>query len=963
MSGFNFEKDLDHQTNAVNAVLETFSGVSVSDNKDKTIASVSNPIVELGGNLLYTNLNKIQQKNNIDTSKRNKNSNVFDISMETGTGKTYTYTKMMFKLHNNLGVGKFIVIVPTLSIKAGTVNFLKAKATKEHFRQDYNCDIKTYIVESQSGSKKSKKSYMPQAVREFVEARTDTKKIHVLIINAGMINSDTMATNFDINLFDKFSSPFTAISSTKPFTIIDEPHKFGTDKKTWKNIQKFNSQYIFRYGATFDDKYENLIYTLTAIDAFNQDLVKGVVTHIEDFNQKENAWVTLTNTDGKEATFELNVNGKKSSYKLIKGASLSKIHNAMHDLNIENLNKTKVVLSNGLELKKGDKINPYSYHQSLQSRMIENAIKRHFELEKEYLTQDVKIKPLTLFFIDDIAGYRDGDNISGSLKQEFEELATQYIIKTTLENETNEFYRNYLQKSLDDISQIHGGYFSKDNTDKDDKIEKEVNEILHDKEKLLSLDNTRRFIFSKWTLREGWDNPNVFQICKLRSSGSVTSKLQEVGRGLRIPVNEFMAREKGKNYELHYYVDFTEKDFTEQLVGEINQKSQALFVDNPTKLTDEMIAEIVKLYDISEDDLLEHLDNENVIKRSNDFKDGGYARLKELYPRILSETLKTGKVKNANDKKPKATIRQGKYEELKDLWEKINQKVILEYKIESEEQFKQILLKYFQENSYLFKTQEIISKNKKLVFENDLASIQEFTSLNMQSLQISTMSYRDFIRQLAIAINVNIKTLHYVFAELKDSIDITKFMNNQTIRLIKSGFSKYMLDNAIDKYEIGYNKVSNTIHPTKFTDDKGSCLSEISAMDLGVVSSNDKTADEYLFNEMFYDSELEKQNIMTNIDEVIVFTKIPKNSIKIPVAGGDTYSPDFAYIFKDKYGEKSLSLIVETKNKAKRTLFKDEEQKIRHAQQLFSNSEINVEFKTQFDGDKISDILRSYLGN
>ena len=147
--------------------------------------------------------------------------------------------------------------------------------------------------------------------------------------------------------------------------------------------------------------------------------------------------------------------------------------------------------------------------------MMLKAVKEHFKLEKEYLTQRPRIKPLTLFFIDDIEGYRDGNDIAGSLKTKFEEYVlseANELIKT----EKDEFYRNYLEKTIQDVSSVHGGYFSKDNSDKDDKIEQEINEILHDKELLLSLENPRRFIFSKWTLREGWDNPNVFQICKLR---------------------------------------------------------------------------------------------------------------------------------------------------------------------------------------------------------------------------------------------------------------------------------------------------------------------------------------------------------------------------------------------------------------------------------------------------------------
>ncbi|MGC8735156.1 MAG: type III restriction-modification system endonuclease, partial [bacterium] len=165
--------------------------------------------------------------------------------------------------------------------------------------------------------------------------------------------------------------------------------------------------------------------------------------------------------------------------------------------------------------------------------------------------------------------------------------------KELLKNETSDFYKKYLEKTLQNISKTHGGYFSKDNIEDDEKIEQEINEILHDKQAMLDLENPRRFIFSKWTLREGWDNPNVFQICKLRSSGSEISKLQEVGRGLRLPVNEYGNRVKDEQFYLNYFVDFTESDFVEKLVNEINEKSGAISSESiPEKLDDNMIKKI-----------------------------------------------------------------------------------------------------------------------------------------------------------------------------------------------------------------------------------------------------------------------------------------------------------------------------------------------------------------------------------
>lgn len=958
MTGFNFERDLPHQQNAVNSVLSVFNGAFAKPLQDKAQASISNPIIKFSNSLDYVgNIRQLQETDNINKEYRNKNSNILDISMETGTGKTYTYAKMIFELNKNLKLSKFIIIVPTLSIKAGTVNFLNAKATKEHFRQDYGKVLKTYIVESKKANK-NKKATMPQAVREFVEARGNNTSIHILVINGGMINSDTMAKTFDVSLFDRYSSPFEAIQSIKPITIVDEPHKFATkNNKTWKNIEKLQSQYIFRYGATFNEQYENLLYQLTAVQSFNQNLVKGVVAYVEEFIEGEKCFVTLKKTDGIEAEFELNINGKKTTHKLLKNSSLEVIHSEMAGLTIENLNKTIVLLSNGLELKKGNKINPYSYAQSMQEKMLEQTISKHFEIEKKLLTREVKIKPLTLFFIDDIESFRSKD---GQLRTYFEKT-TKVHIKKLLKTETNSFYKAYLQKSLDDISNISGGYFSKDNTDKDDKIQKEINEILHDKEALLSLDNPRRFIFSKWTLREGWDNPNVFQICKLRSSGSTTSKLQEVGRGLRLPVNEYMARVKDENFDLNYYVDFTESDFVDNLVNEINEKSNNDWKEDAPKLTQLMIDDIKNTYGVDENELLEKLDELDAIKRSNDFKDGGYRKLQNLYP--INNALDKGKVRNNNTIKSKTTIRKAKYQELKILWETINQKVVLEYKIDNEEQFLQLLTGYFKDNLKEFRLQGIALKTQKIAFNNAQAYYQDLDITKNELIPIVTMGYKEFLIALAGKININLNTIHSVFLGLKDKLNINDYMNEQTIRIIKNGFNKYLLDNAIDKFHIGYKRISNAIHPTKLTDNQGNVLKEINASDVGVFDGDDGVADNYLFDELFYDSNLEKGNILQNISNITVFTKIPKNSIKIPVVGGFSYSPDFAYVVKDIQGNQTLNLIVETKDKAKRDLSSDESQKIKHAEQFFNNirNNVRVKFETQFSGNNISEIIQENI--
>lgn len=951
MKGFNFEKNLNHQSHAVDSTIAVFENISLVQPTEAD-KNYINPAFDFTTERNYPqNIRAIQESNGID-EKIKRNSNIIDVMMETGTGKTYTYTKTIFELNKSYGIFKFIVVVPTLSIKAGTIDFLKSDSSREHFKEQYGKTLHLHIIESQKNSK-SKKSFIPPAVTSFVNAGNFEKNsIQVMIINAGMINSETMQKSFDKGLFDKYTVPFDAIGATKPFMIIDEPHKFGQGNKTWENIQKMKPQFILRYGATFQG-YENLIYTLTAVDSFNRNLVKGVIGHITEFNAGQNAIVKFIDSDGTEASFELIENDKRKTVTVSKKESLKKVHPEMTDLGIENLNKSTVVLSNGLEMKKGDKINPYSYAEKLQETMIQKAIKHHFEIEKELLTREVKIKPLTLFFIDNIDEYR---NKEGYIRKTVE----QYIkaeIEELLKTEKDKFYKAYLEKTLIDLSATHAGYFSKDNTEKDEAIEKEINEILHDKQAMLDLENPRRFIFSKWTLREGWDNPNVFQICKLRSSGSEISKLQEVGRGLRLPVNEYGNRVKDEQFYLNYFVDFTESDFVDKLVSEINQKSGAISIEQvPDKLSEQMIKKICELYETTEDELLEVLDTNNVITRTNSFKAGGFDFIKQNYPRIF-EGVNSNKVRKATDPKKKVVVRTEKYQELKDLWEKLNEKVILEYKFDNEANFKTLFTEFLKAQKDNFTSDGINERISKVEIKDNKAVANEPESVyNRKTATISIMKYSDFLKELSKILNININTLHQSIID--SGTDINKYLNQTTLRVIKQNFDYFLMANAIDKFSIEYKKVSNNIHPTKLTNEKGDLLTEISATDIGVLHSDEEVAKTYFFDELYYDSELEKANIKTEIKEVIVFTKIPKNSIKIPVAGGKSYSPDFAYVLKFKDGEQKLNFIVETKDVNSKDGLRDEEKfKIKHAEKFF-DSKVKIEFRTQFSNNKIVDLIK-----
>ena len=965
MAGFTYENGLPHQENGVAAVLRVFDRATLQNNgRDE------NPQVMFSGSLKADNLKHIQCDNGIADTPLS-GSHVLDIAMETGTGKTYTYTKTMFELHRQLGIFKFIVLVPTLSIKAGTKNFLQSSALATHFRLDFqglygDTEIALYVVESQKAAK-GKKSSMPSEIVRFVQAE-DKRKIHVLLINAGMLNSDTLAGKThdgSVLIKDKFHVPMEALASVRPFVMVDEPHKFPKDKKTWENVQKLNAQFILRYGATFNGAFENLIYRLSAVDAFNQDLVKGIRAFTEQIDGDNGERVKLLDLrkEPKEAVFMLG----KREFRLQEGDDLGAVHQAIEDLRIEKFNTSTLVLSNGVEMKKGNSINPFSYHHAVRDKMMRQAIRQHFVLEQQLLTrQGGRIKPLTLFFIDDIAGYRDEANaLSGSLKQMFEQML-QAELERCLKTETDPFLRDYWQTALNDISQTHGGYFSQDNSDKDEKIEQQVHEILHDKEALLSLANPRRFIFSKWTLREGWDNPNVFQICKLRSSGSETSKLQEVGRGLRLPVNEYMARVKDHAFFLNYFVDSSEQDFVQSLCSEVNQSvAQVLVFDS---LSDELIAQIqaaypdetkksirAKLVDLTDDD--------------ENFVENGFAQAQALFPQAfsVSGSLKNGKIIRDSDKPTKVKMRVGKYDELKTLWETINQKALLQYKIADEAAFQALFERYLRDNAAKFTPTQVRTVQQEIrVEKNGTLVAIETGSLNDEIFEpIITLNYREFLLKFAQTALIQMQTLHKAFVAVRDVLDIGLYLNEQTIKTMNKGFNDWLLLHSFSAFEVGYSRVGGSVHPTKFTDENGSALTEVNAADLGTQFDKDSSPlAQFLFDSVFYDSGLERENITgKQVQEVVVFTKIPKNSIKIPVAGGKTYSPDFAYIVKTDKGE-TLNLVLESKNvSGSESLRREEQQKIKHAERLFDDisRDVNVVFQTQFEGEKIARLLREMV--
>lgn len=1007
---FSYE-NLAHQSEAVECVLGVFKDCVVQE-----ISEAKNPLLRLDSSILRANLNAVQEAQNIDKKHQNLQSNIFDISMETGTGKTYTYTKMCLELAKNYALHKFIIIVPSIAIKANTVNFLNSKSAIEHFRNEYDLEIIASEIKqkSKSGGGK-KKSIISNELNAFIE-NDNKKEVKFLIINSQMLGDNSwLNEELERSLLDEYDNAFEALGAINPVIIIDEPHKFDKSNKAWnkivgesksakdaknaKNSKKdstkakdskntqdssnekneknraINPQLIFRYGATFKD-FDNLVYKLDTIKSMNDNLIKGITVHITEASGNEKLeFIEFIGIDGENAKFIKKVQGQKEplqSLNLGVGQNFGVFDSNLAFLNIENINfrKQEIDLSSGETMCKNEKIPINNYLPQAQSQMLESALKKHFELESSLLNANSKIKPLSLFFIEDIESYRNEDENKAYLKQEFERIA-ENLMKENLKTASG-FYKEYLQKSLEKIEGISGGYFSKDNSNKNEAIENEVNEILNDKERLLSLENTRRFIFSKWTLKEGWDNPNIFVICKLRSSGSEISKIQEVGRGLRLPVNEYGNRlthdENNEEFRLNYFVNDSERDFASKLVGEINESCGVVFSEEATKLSEAMIEKLCEakglpLNELNKAKLKIELVELGIIDEDLNFLDK--AKLKEKYPNAFNEKgLIEGKI-TTSDKKPKrATIRSDKYKALKALWEKLNQKVILEYKIANEGEFYALLKEFLRE----FKQKAVESKIKqrelRVNAQDSKANVSEVLSVSSSDLQYSALSQKAFISKASEALLANPSTLKRAILELEFSENL---FNARNVSVMRDEFNNFLCERALSGLKVGFVEISSFTHPTAFTSENGEAKKSIESAKLGTKKESGEAQEAYLFDEIFYDSEIEKENILENIENIEVFCKIPKNTINIPIAGNKRYTPDFAYILKHKNDKKQICCIIESKGKDSKDLSGDERSKIEFAKEIFNkseifqNSEIDITFSAQFDGEKITSVLEKYL--
>ena len=958
------QNNLPHQQLPVEAVGDALKEVNWQSPKDfyaNPLMSWSNryqlsaPIFEVKKQLLPNQPQKLQEPE--EGAPLN-----LDIKMETGTGKTYVYTKTIFELHQRYRLNKFIICVPSLPIKAGAEQFLNDLYVQHHFSDacGYHCDLEVGVLEA-AKTKKGKR-YFPGVVRDFVEGSCQQRnKIYVLLLNMALLtNAQILKRNdYDFGVLG-FYRPFDALRATHPVVIIDEPHRFTRTQSAYTQIiNELKPQLILRYGATFPEitigrgkgkhvtkDYMNLLYDLNACEAFSQNLIKGVAKEHFELQGQQRERIIIKEINERDRKVTLQYAGRTETLQAGDPITLAP---EMQNVSVDAVEKGLVTLSNGKQFHTSEHFSPSVYAQSYQEEMVKLAIQRHFETEHLNFERPQRMKTLALFFIDSIRSYRGEGEENGWLAEKFEALLKERV-KIELSKPCSDDYKAYLEATLKDPHACHGGYFAEDNQNSDEEIAQQVKEILHDKKQLLSFKNedgswnTRRFIFSKWTLKEGWDNPNVFTICKLRSSGSEISKLQEVGRGLRLPVDEYGNR-SSEEFLLNYIVDFDEADFAAKLVAEINgQVSQVVITD---KIPMELIQRVAEKRGMNEFALLAELAQKGIVKDLQGTINGDMlGELYNLYPEFANTGLPKTKVIDRNKKNTnKIKIRPFVFDRLRDLWMKINKRYIIFFDPLLEKELEKALPMLFSDGVF---AQSIITSQREIVGTDDgkMAYVQD-TGVSYQTTG-NRMPYSEFL-------GIGTKP---TFSQ--------DMINDQSLARIISNITNWKIENSMSQFK--YKQTAYDVKRTRLTDENGKLYEDIVQSYIGNHLDSARVADRYLYDAYTYDSELEQTNLRTSdIDEVIVFGKIPRKSIAIPTITNDSYSPDFMYMVKKIDGTKELNVIVETKGVDAPAHLRDvERKKISCAKKFFNQlredyPELNVNFRDQLNNQQLRTIIDDSL--
>ncbi|MFP6078163.1 DEAD/DEAH box helicase family protein [Helicobacter pylori] len=958
---------LDYQEQCRDQILGVFKGIDLRESENDA-QRISNPVFEIGAikDLLLENIENLRSKQKITQGSVGIDKSLnCDILMETGTGKTFCFLECVYALHQNYRLSKFIVLVPSNAIKLGVLKSIEI--TREFFKSEYsNTHLESY-----------------EDAERFILA--SNHKCCVLVMTFSAFNKEKNTINQscleNTNLFNGAKSYMQALASIRPIVILDEPHRFLGDK-TKKYLEQLNALITLRFGATFKDDYNNLIYALDSKKAFDNGLVKSI--SVASVGESDEYFLELKEANKKqnEATINYtNLENKTQSVKVKTHDNLGALTHisALEDYIVENITKKEVCFLNGVNLLLDQK-EPFSYFvEGEQEVMLKEVIKSHFEREEGLFKKG--IKALCMVFISGVNSYLSENEQPAKLALLFEKLYQQEL-EEVLKKPLDENYRAYLERAREDIKRVHGGYFakSKKEGDKDQVIEL----ILKEKEKLLSFDSDLRFIFSQWALQEGWDNPNVMTICKLAPSHSNITKLQQIGRGLRLAVNDKGERITKEHAdfdfvnELVVIVPQVEGDFVGAIQQEISEHSLIKQAFSGEEL--EKSGMVKKGYYGALFETLEGLgfgertDDENfkLTLNQNEFlkkepeleklKNETYLDFEKLKDFLKDRLVGNLRVRNKNERKTeKIKINKENFKKFETLWAGLNHQARIAYAIDSESLIDEIVKKI--NASFKVSSKSVsVTTHKKVETMGNNATTETF---DRESACV--WSLHEFISALSNKVKLSFKSV----AKVLENIDENKFneikKNEQEgLKRLEDLFLEIIYQNIEDK--ISYQMRETTIKNRKndaFYDEKGE-IREFLDGSLGADKyeiKNSSTREKCLYeNFMQVDSEIEKDTIEESNDtKIIVFGKLPR--VKIPIGLNQTYSPDFGYVVENN--DKKVLLVVETKGVDKKSeLRPEEERKISTAKKFFEalkKQGVNIEYQTKLNNDQLSALINEVL--
>ena len=970
------------QTEAALAVANAFTGQPKSDGQSDHIVDqgvnqnlfvvkgFGNKNVILAPEAVCENVRAIQTEQGLKPVEQLQQlqgvGTALTIEMETGTGKTYTYIKTMYELNARYGWTKFVVVVPSIAIREGVLKSFESM--QEHFAQEYGKRMQYFMYNSKQLSK--------------IDAFASDAGMHVMIINTQAFNAsmdeekstDKMekgklkkadkAARIIFERRDEFGSrrPIDVLAQTHPIMIIDEPQSvLGVDKKnkTRKGIAMFKPLFTLLYSATHrkGDIY-NMVYKLDAIDAYNQKLVKKIeVKGIRQIGSTAtNGYVYLEEiVIGKgnpqaRISFDIKTQtGTKQVSKLVDERFNLKEQSgglAEYDNNfiVERIDGRQGIVRflNGLTLHEGDAVGSVN-EDYIRRIQIRETIRTHLERERQLFSQHIKV--LSLFFIDHVDSYKlyEGEDSKGKFAKMFEEEYNR-VLSEMLPSFTDEAYLRYLSDPRNAASKVHKGYFSMDKKSKmvESKERQGENEerafdlIMKDKERLLSLNEPVRFIFSHSALKEGWDNPNVFQICTLKNSDNETKKRQEVGRGMRLCVNQKGERQDADVLGDHVFdtniltviASESYEDFAKKLQTEMAEAC----ADRPTVITPNLFED--KTYtmedgtngnlDINQaraiyNELIrqDYVNDEGTLtaryfddKRNGSLDFGKSNDMKDSIIAILDTVFTRSIVKPEDGRKPKlAKFQKDNFakKEFQELWKRINRRT------------------YYQVN---FDTSDLVKKSVKAV--DDLLKVTEIRIVveggsmekirDKESLEAGVAMTQGNIRTIHLTEAVGKGVTYDLIGQLvsatgltrKTIVEILKGIKPATFCMFKMNPEEFIIKTARIINDCKALAVIQCIKYEKLNDEFSTDIFTENAL-RGKLGVNAIESVKSLYDLVVLDSMGTEKNFAESLeheDDVVVYTKLPRGFyINTPMG---KYNPDWAVAFREG-SVKHVYFIAETK--------------------------------------------------